>query len=427
LAAGSANVGVTPIYRIRSGVNVRMKSDGKWAVFIDKLDSRKNRTFGPGRDNLVRAIRAAELIAQEFNKLSKGYAVKPKDNALDPVFKDYSKVWLDQNTGRWDPYTTDRYGTILRLHIWPYEYYNRPMSEISRKDIKNHLRAVLKDRSPNTVEAVHGVVSGIFNEAIDDDLIGANPATGLLKRVLPPKNQRDLKDPDPFDLKDRDRFLAYAEAHFSLPEQLVLKMMVFAGLRLGEALAMRLENFYPDTKQYFVAQSFRQKRFKKPKFGKTRFVDLPDFLVQELKEYITMLRKGSLAAGRGGRVDLLFIDPTENGGPWPYSQRKVQRLVERVCKKAGLRVRNPHDLRHTYASILLMAHQSPAYVQKQLGHSSISITVDTYGHWIDGAGREGLEEALGAVKVVRNRGEKLHFTASKQKGPQQVAETLSKN
>ena len=101
--------------------------------------------------------------------------------------------------------------------------------------------------------------------------------------------------------------------------------------------------------------------------------------------------------------------------------------MERVCKKAGLRVRNPHDLRHTYASILLMAHQSPAYVQKQLGHSSISITVDTYGHWIDGAGREGLEEALGAVKVVRNRGEKLHFTASKQKGPQQVAETLSKN
>ena len=60
----------------------------------------------------------------------------------------------------------------------------------------------------------------------------------------------------------------------------------------------------------------------------------------------------------------------------------------------GLRVRNPHDLRHTYATILLMAHQSPAYVQKQLGHSSISITVDTYGHWISGEGRRGLENAL---------------------------------
>jgi hypothetical protein len=43
---------------------------------------------------------------------------------------------------------------------------------------------------------------------------------------------------------------------------------------------------------------------------------------------------------------------------------------------------------------MLMAHQSPAYVQRQLGHSSISITVDTYGHWIPGEGRHGLEEAL---------------------------------
>jgi len=43
---------------------------------------------------------------------------------------------------------------------------------------------------------------------------------------------------------------------------------------------------------------------------------------------------------------------------------------------------------------MLMAHLSPAYVQKQLGHSSISITVDTYGHWISGEGRFGLENAL---------------------------------
>jgi integrase len=43
---------------------------------------------------------------------------------------------------------------------------------------------------------------------------------------------------------------------------------------------------------------------------------------------------------------------------------------------------------------MLMAHQSPAYVQKQLGHSSIQMTVDIYGHWIDGEGRQGLEDAL---------------------------------
>jgi integrase len=46
-----------------------------------------------------------------------------------------------------------------------------------------------------------------------------------------------------------------------------------------------------------------------------------------------------------------------------------------------------HDLRHTYATLLLMHGESPAYVSKQLGHSSIKITVDVYCHWLPNADR----------------------------------------
>lgn len=76
------------------------------------------------------------------------------------------------------------------------------------------------------------------------------------------------------------------------------------------------------------------------------------------------------------------------------SQRMIQRAMERACREARRRRRHPHDLRHTYATILLMAHISPAYVQKLLGHHSISMTVDIYGHWIPGEGRENLEKVL---------------------------------
>jgi integrase len=70
-----------------------------------------------------------------------------------------------------------------------------------------------------------------------------------------------------------------------------------------------------------------------------------------------------------------------------------------VRAQAGLQARrtrrqNPHDLRHTYATILLMAGVCPAYVQKQLGPSSISMTVDIYEHWVPVEGRAGLEAAL---------------------------------
>jgi integrase len=189
---------------------------------------------------------------------------------------------------------------------------------------------------------------------------------------------------------------------------MLLKAMSYAGLRLGEALAMRAEFFDPAHRSYFVCQSYKNKAFNKPKGGRSRLVDLPEFLVTDLESYLGHLRKERLRTGGAGRVDLLFGDPAEDD-VWPFSQRKVQALFARVCRAARLRVRNPHDARHTYATLLLMAHRSPAYVQHQLGHSSISITIDVYGHWIPGQGREGLEEALSGGAVCTESVPKPHI------------------
>ena len=123
--------------------------------------------------------------------------------------------------------------------------------------------------------------------------------------------------------------------------------MAHAGLRLGEALVMRREYFDAGRKTFTVCQSYKRHTFKKPKGGKTRVVDLPDYLVEEMDDYIRYLKKDGFKTGRGGEVDLLFEGPEELVEPYPLSQRKVQRLVHWVCA-AGLRVRNPHDLRHTY-------------------------------------------------------------------------------
>jgi len=164
-----------------------------------------------------------------------------------------------------------------------------------------------------------------------------------------------------------------------------------------------------------VVESYKQCEFGSPKAGKMHLVDLPAFLIEDLSVFCRLLKKESLKQRRAGQIDLFFTDPATNHR-WPYSQRKVQMLVKRVCRLAGLTLRNPHDLRHTYATILLMAGVSPAYVQKQLGHSSIAITVDVYGHWIPGEGRAGLEDALtGGGKVVPNPVRKMHIFAYESK------------
>jgi integrase len=206
------------------------------------------------------------------------------------------------------------------------------------------------------VEAVHAVLSSIFNEAIDDGLCEANPTRLLIRRILPSKTKRDLKEPDPFTVKERDLFEVTAQRISSRKEQMLLRFMAHAGLRLGEVLAPRLEYFDPECKTYTVCQSFKRSTFKKPKGGKTRAVDLPGYLFEELIDYVRYLKKEGLKTGRGGDVDQLFEDPQEQGGPFPLSRHKAQRLVQRICKAAGLKVRNPHDLRHTYATIMLMAH-----------------------------------------------------------------------
>jgi len=61
------------------------------------------------------------------------------------------------------------------------------------------------------------------------------------------------------------------------------------------------------------------------------------------------------------------------------------RVFYKCLEKAGVRRVRFHDLRHTYASLLLQQGESPQYVQSQLGHSSIQVTVDIYGHLIPGA------------------------------------------
>ena len=77
--------------------------------------------------------------------------------------------------------------------------------------------------------------------------------------------------------------------------------------------------------------------------------------------------------------------------PWVFvtmagvcmEQSRVGKAFKRILKAAGLpRHFSPHSLRHTFASLLLQHGESPAYVQRQLGHASIQLTVDTYGRWL---------------------------------------------
>jgi len=196
------------------------------------------------------------------------------------------------------------------------------------------------------------------------------------------KRKRTQNTPDPFSKEDLNRFLFEAHRCLNDPYPLILDVLALTGMRLGECLAMHLDNLDVRHSQYMVAESVRYGHFGQPKTGK-RLIDLPESLTKQLEQHILKLRNKAMA--KGGLAGYLFPEITH---------RLVQGAMKRACISARLRVRSPHDLRHTYATLLLMDHYSPAYVQKQLGHHSITMTVDIYGHWLPGEGKKDLESTL---------------------------------
>ncbi|MFC1693444.1 tyrosine-type recombinase/integrase [Candidatus Latescibacterota bacterium] len=69
-----------------------------------------------------------------------------------------------------------------------------------------------------------------------------------------------------------------------------------------------------------------------------------------------------------------------------------KRIFNKALKKSKLRSIRIHDIRHTYFSLLLQMGESMIYVRDQLGHSSIRITVDTYGHLVPGGNKEAVDK-----------------------------------
>lgn len=181
------------------------------------------------------------------------------------------------------------------------------------------------------------------------------------------------------------------------------------GMRLGELLALQVGDIDFNSSSIWVRRSCRRGRFTEPKNGKPRKVDMSEQLANTLKERLTREKKRALKKGKGEIPELIF----HRSGK-VIEQNYIRRVFKRTLRKAGLREIKLHGLRHTFASILLSEGESPVYVKEMLGHSSIQITVDIYGHWIPTkkeAGVNRLDTAAPACTLSAPRPQKSHLSA----------------
>jgi len=159
------------------------------------------------------------------------------------------------------------------------------------------------------------------------------------------------------------------------------------GLRQGELLALQWDDVNLAGRFLEVRRNFTHGRLTTPKSGESRRVDLSRELTATLEAL--QLDRQLEAAARGEKATPPWVFCDRQGKP--LHQNWVRLQFFRLLKGAGVRQVRFHDLRHTFASLLLQNGESPVYVKDQMDHCSIQVTVDLYGHLIPGGNTQAVD------------------------------------
>ena len=200
---------------------------------------------------------------------------------------------------------------------------------------------------------------------------------------------------------------------------------VFTGMRRGELGGLQCSCVDWVNSQVHVKRSLYQRKLQTPKTkNSVRVIDIGPDLVQVLKERRAKQNERKLkAGGEWNKLDLVFCQ--DNGRPLDMD-RIYHRDFHRVLKKAGLRGIPMHGLRHTFAALLIAAGHNPKYLQHQMGHGSVQITLDLYGHLYDEANREAAKKTEAFYKAESKKAVERIAEASKDAAGMEGADGLLK-
>lgn len=346
-------------------VKEKVKDSGVWWIYVHHNGRKKTKCIGTDQalaETVAEKIRA-KLALAEFGFIEKKTA--------GPTFKEVAKLWLAEPK-QWRESTRANYVFSLEKHVYP-KIGQRPIGTITRKKLKTFFHQLINnDMAANTVALIRAPISGVFTFALDEEMIESNP----LHRLAIKNRKSDLTI-RPLNERDVDLLLDQARRFMDGYYYPALLCSVRTGCRVGELQALRWTDIDLDDRILDVVASFRRGRTTRPKNDKGRRVDMTPHLVDTLR---THKREQKKAALRGGYKLSEYVFANRKGNI--IDRETYKNALNRCLDGAGLQRIRIHDLRHTYATIRLLRGHNVGDVSYQLGHSSIRITYDTYGHWM---------------------------------------------
>lgn len=322
--------------------------------------------------------------AQNF-KVSVEHAKRAQtyvDPALGKVtLRAYGDRWQKDQAKLWEPRTVTLVRQIFECHVYPdlgEETYLRDLEPSTLKAFRTGLYAKLV---PSTAAHYWSYLQALLNEAVLDGKLARDPCA--FKFNTPAKEGGPkVKREDIPTLAELDAIKAQLPSEW----RALVPVGAGTGLRPGELMGLTegQVNF-----KFKTVTVDRQHDGEPPKYGSVRAVPVDDVTLKVLRAQLE-----AYPPGRDGRV-------FHNRCGRALKARSVYGTFEQARLRAGItRHITPHSLRHFYASALIYLGVEPPVVQANLGHSSPSVTLDTYTHIWQG-GSERARVLLGDLFAAR--------------------------
>ena len=374
----------------RYGVGMRWRCH--WTIVKDGRRVQRVKQF-------ARLAEAQEYAAAMEDDIRRGRYRDPRQELR--VLDDVAGEWLASKVDL-KPGTAGRYARELRLYILP-KWGGMTLRELRPDMLQEWVGQLMdggypaalpdgRDSKPLSARSIRNimkvVLKGIFDYAVSNGWIGENP----VDRVTVPKI---VSDDDMVFLSVREVELLADEAEkIGKPvDGLLVRWQAYTGCRIGESLALKVGEVEADKRRARIGRTWTDdghggSMLGTPKNGKARNIAIPRFLMPQIKAQMDGM----------GDDDWLFR-ATRGGNVWTNTWRT--RIWNKAVKAAGMEDTGVtiHSLRHTYASFAIAQGADVKTLQMQLGHSSPSITLNTYtALW-----PERLDDVADAIGALRER------------------------
>ena len=365
-------------------VKIKKLRSGKYGLAIDHKGKRKQISVG------TRAAAEKAKTKIEISIAMDKLGILEKKQA--PTFQEVSVKFIELVQLSKSPSTYTRYKGILDKYLVKHLGRSQ-IDKITRGDIRDTLLTIYRGGSSRaSVELIHTVASGVFMYALDDELIQTVPTMGILRRL-------DLKQ----DSKQIQPFTAdqFGQVLFGVGKQFYpfFATAYYTAARVGEICALQWGDINFNEMKIRISKTAKDQHVKmSTKTYMVREIDLSLELLPILEDLKRKDRE--ICFQLGIEQDHVFHDRGRL-----LAQNTLRRKLSAACKKLGIGHKTIHDIRHTTASILLARGTPLIYVSKFLGHSSPTVTLNSYSHFMPSE-NEGLISNLGDKKAASMAGVK---------------------